>query len=72
MDNDAHELAEAVMRRLEHQDRKIEAQATEIGTLKRDAEVRRQTLTEILEMLRTMGDTCYAVAAAADRLTADL
>lgn len=64
MDNDAHELAEAVMRRLEQQDRRIE-------TLEIEARARREVQMEILDMLRTMGDTCYAVAAAADRLTAD-
>ena len=65
MDNDAHELAALMMRRLADQDRKI-------ADLEEDAAERRKIQAEILEMLRTMGDTCYAVAAAAERLTAEL
>ena len=70
VDNDAHELAELMMRRLERQDRIVAVLVDEIETLKAVSAARGETLSQILDMLRTMGDTCHAMAAAADRLTA--
>ena len=71
MDDDAHELAELMMRRLEQQDRIVAVLVAEIETLKDEAADQRQVVAQMLDMLHTMGDTCHALAAAADRLTAD-
>lgn len=71
MDNDAHELAEIVMRRLEQQDARIAERDAEIAALRADIADYRKTQLDIVAWVQTMGDTCHGMAAAADRITAD-